>query len=127
MSGGIICILNVAPTVCTNPLRPKEHVVLMRSRGQYAGKGFKESDTASTVLASSIVKGLDNDCVVHDEFVRQLTEREYERLQGFPDDYTRIDWSGRAKLRNLRYKAIGNSMAVPVIRAIGAAISEVEG
>lgn len=45
--------------------------------------------------------------------VRRLTPRECERLQGFPDDWT-------------RYKAIGNSMAVPVMRWIGGRIAAVE-
>lgn len=81
--------------------------------------------------------------------VRRLTPRECERLQGFPDDYTRIPWkpyqswtkrqskglfeSFDAFLRKLpattedcpdgpRYKALGNSMAVPVMEWIGARI-----
>jgi len=54
--------------------------------------------------------------------VRRLTPRECERLQGFPDDYTLIPWRGRSKADcpdGPRYKAIGNSMAVPVVRWIG--------
>lgn len=54
--------------------------------------------------------------------VRRLTPRECERLQGFPDDWTLIDWKGKG-LENCpdapRYKALGNSMAVPVMRWIG--------
>tara|TARA_B100000686_G_C16085068_1_gene615798 strand:+ start:58 stop:216 length:159 start_codon:yes stop_codon:yes gene_type:complete len=44
---------------------------------------------------------------------------ECERLQGFPDDYTLIEWKGKPASDTQRYKAIGNSMAVPVIRWIG--------
>lgn len=54
--------------------------------------------------------------------VRRLTPRECERLQGMPDDHTRIPWRGKAAEDcpdGPRYKAIGNSMAVPVIRWIG--------
>jgi len=54
--------------------------------------------------------------------VRRLTPRECERLQGFPDDYTRIEWQGKpAQLcpDSLRYQSLGNSMAVPVMRWIG--------
>ena len=47
--------------------------------------------------------------------VRRLTPRECERLQGFPDDWTAIPGAKDAP----RYKAIGNSMAVPVMRWIG--------
>jgi DNA (cytosine-5)-methyltransferase 1 len=48
--------------------------------------------------------------------VRRLTPRECERLQGFPDDYTRIN---DKTADGPRYKALGNSMAVPVIRWLG--------
>jgi DNA (cytosine-5)-methyltransferase 1 len=51
--------------------------------------------------------------------VRRLTPKECERLQGFPDDYTNIP---NAKDTN-RYKALGNSMAVPVMRWIGERIN----
>jgi DNA (cytosine-5)-methyltransferase 1 len=52
--------------------------------------------------------------------VRRLTPRECERLQGFPDDYTLIPYRGRLAADGPRYKALGNSMAVPVMRWIGA-------
>lgn len=51
--------------------------------------------------------------------VRRLTPRECERLQGFPDDWTLIEWNGKPAPDGRRYKAIGNSMAVPVMRWIG--------
>jgi DNA (cytosine-5)-methyltransferase 1 len=60
--------------------------------------------------------------------VRRLTPRECERLQGFPDDYTAIPWRGKPASEcpdGPRYKAIGNSMAVPVMRWIGKRIAEV--
>ena len=51
--------------------------------------------------------------------VRRLTPRECERLQGFPDDWTLIDYRGKPACDCPRYKAIGNSFAVPVVRWIG--------
>ena len=54
--------------------------------------------------------------------VRRLTARECERLQGFPDDWTKIEWGGKSKEQcpeGPRYKAIGNSWAVPVVRWLG--------
>jgi len=51
--------------------------------------------------------------------VRRLTPRECERLQGFPDDYTLIPYRGKPAVDGPRYKALGNSMAVPVMRWIG--------
>ena len=66
-----------------------------------------------------------------DEYeVRRLTPRECERLMGFPDDWTLIPWKGKPASEcpdGPRYKAIGNSMAVPVVRWIGRRIDMVEG
>lgn len=60
--------------------------------------------------------------------VRRLTPREYERLQGFPDDYTDIPYRNKEHAPDgPRYKALGNSMAVPVMRWIGERIRMVEG
>jgi len=58
--------------------------------------------------------------------VRRLTPRECERLQGFEDDYTLITWKGRPARDGPRYRALGNSMAVPVMRWIGQRIAMVE-
>ena len=52
--------------------------------------------------------------------VRRLTPTECERLQGFPDGYTNIPWRKAIDSPDgPRYKALGNSMAVPVMRWIG--------
>jgi DNA (cytosine-5)-methyltransferase 1 len=58
--------------------------------------------------------------------VRRLTPMECERLQGFPDGYTAITFKGRPASDGPRYKAIGNSMAVPVMRWIGQRIAMVD-
>ena len=59
--------------------------------------------------------------------VRRLTPVECERLQGFPDDYTNIPWRGKPESPDsLRYKAMGNSMAVPCMKWIGERIEMVE-
>ena len=59
--------------------------------------------------------------------LRRLIPVECERLQGFPDYHTRIPWRGKPAADcpdSLRYKAIGNSMAVPVMRWIGRKIKQ---
>jgi site-specific DNA-cytosine methylase len=59
--------------------------------------------------------------------VRRLTPRECERLQGFPDDYTAIPWRNKPANEcpdGPRYKALGNSWAVPVVRWIGSRIAD---
>lgn len=58
--------------------------------------------------------------------VRRFTPRECERLQGFPDDYTRIPGRGQPAADGPRYRALGNSMAVPVIRWIGGQIDRID-
>lgn len=58
--------------------------------------------------------------------VRRLTPRECERLQGFPDDYTLIPYRGKPAADGPRYRSLGNSMAVPVMRWIGARIMAVD-
>ena len=67
--------------------------------------------------------------VSYDMKVRRLTPTECERLQGFPDNYTQIAWRNKAAEDcpdGPRYKAMGNSMAVPVMRWIGERIQKVE-
>ena len=54
--------------------------------------------------------------------IRRSTPRECERLQGMPEDYTLIPWRGKPASEcpdGPRYKAIGNSKAVTVVRWIG--------
>lgn len=61
--------------------------------------------------------------------VRRLTPRECERLQGLPDDWTRVPYRGRPAEEcpdGPRYRAVGNSMAVPVMRWIGGRIAMAE-
>jgi DNA (cytosine-5)-methyltransferase 1 len=58
--------------------------------------------------------------------VRRLTPVECERLQGFPDGYTDIRPRGKDTPDGPRYKALGNSMAVPVMRWIGERVNLVD-
>ena len=73
-------------------------------------------------------------CMTHSEdssgrFVRRLTPTECERLMGFPDGWTKIEWRKR-KTDDCpdapRYKALGNSMGVNVMRWIGIRIAKVD-
>ena len=58
--------------------------------------------------------------------VRRLTPRECERLQGLPDDWTLVPYRGKPASDAPRYKAIGNGMAMPVLRWIGERIAIVD-
>ena len=64
--------------------------------------------------------------VAHQMAVRRLTPKECERLQGFPDDYTKIPYRNKQADQcpdSPRYKALGNSWAVPVVKWIGERIA----
>lgn len=61
--------------------------------------------------------------VAHGAQVRRLTPTECERLQGFPDGYTLIPFGGKPSTDGQRFKALGNSMAVPCMAWIGARIA----
>lgn len=61
--------------------------------------------------------------------VRRLMPIECERLQGFPDNWTRIEWKGKPEEEcpdTKRYQCCGNSMAVPVMQWIGEGIQMIE-
>ena len=67
--------------------------------------------------------------VMHSMAIRRLTPKECERLQGFPDDWTKIPYRNKPADQcpdGPRYKACGNSMAVPVMRWIGERINLIE-
>ncbi|EKB5319639.1 Dam family site-specific DNA-(adenine-N6)-methyltransferase [Salmonella enterica] len=84
------------------------------------GKGYQE-DVAFTQDSRASA-----DVVQFGMQVRRLTPVECERLQGFPDNHTLISWRGKVAADcpdGPRYKAIGNSMAVPVMRWIGERIA----
>ena len=81
-------------------------------------------DIPGALSAQSGVK--QQDYVIDGVWVRRLTPRECERLQGFPDDATLIPRkNGKLAADGPRYKALGNSMAVPVMRWLGEQIERV--
>ncbi|MCU1226188.1 MAG: (cytosine-5-)-methyltransferase [Edaphobacter sp.] len=86
--------------------------------------------TASTDVAVTLQRGGEGgrvDGVMTPQMaVRRLTPRECERLQEFPDDYTLVEYRGKLAADGPRYKALGNSMAVPVMHWIGKRIAAVD-
>ena len=82
---------------------------------------------AGQTMSSLVAKG--PHAVQHTMAIRRLTPKECERLQGFPDDWTKIPYRNKPADQcpdGPRYKACGNSMAVPVMRWIGQRIEYVE-
>lgn len=80
------------------------------------GSGYDDTGVCFTQTSA------DRHAMATQTAVRRLTPVECERLQGFPDNWTQIPWGNRPADEcpdGHRYKALGNSMAVPVMRWIG--------
>jgi DNA (cytosine-5)-methyltransferase 1 len=87
------------------------------------GRGWNADGTAYTIDTQG------NQGVASTSTVRRLTPVECERLQGFPDNFTAIPWRKKDADQcpdGPRYKALGNSMAVPVMRWIGERINLID-
>jgi len=84
------------------------------------GKGYQEG-IAYTLEARNKVQA-----VASQWAVRRLTPTECERLQGFPDGYTQVPHRNKPAADGPRYKALGNSMAVNVMRVLGERIAMVD-
>lgn len=88
------------------------------------GIGFAEEQSPTLTSASSGTNL--TPAIMQGVSVRRLMPVECERLQGFPDNHTLISWRGKEATEcpdGPRYRAIGNSMAVPVMRWIGERIA----
>lgn len=92
-------------------------------RGREGGAQFEGPHDTANIRAAP---GGSSRSYVATSAVRRLTPRECERLQGFPDDYTLVPHRGKPMADGPRYKALGNSMAVPVMRWIGERIAAVD-
>lgn len=118
--GGAITQCVYLPVDIRNAIRQSDNDV--------TGKGWGDvGDPMYTLTAGRKIPGVCYEQGVY--VVRRLTPRECERLQGFPDDWTLIPWRGKSAADcpdSHRYKAVGNSMAVPVMWYIGRRIQIVE-
>ena len=97
---------------------PLAHAFKIRGGSGNGGKGYLGQDEQAFTLST-----LQDQQIFQQMAVRRLTPVECERLQGFPNNYTNI----KEKCPDgPRYKALGNSMAVPVMKWIGTRIQMVE-
>ena len=97
------------------------HTFKIRGGGGDGGKGYLGSDEKTFTISTTQDQQLFANMAV-----RRLTPIECERLQGFPDDYTNIPWRKKPESPDgPRYKAMGNSMAVPCMKWIGQRITEI--
>ena len=93
---------------------PEKHDAVNR-QGVGVGQPGDPAHTVTTACVHGVADAM---------AVRRLTPTECERLQGFPDGYTDIQPNGKQTPDGPRYKALGNSMAVPVMRWIGERIND---
>ena len=101
---------------------PINTMVALRHNALGEGTGFGIGEPGDP--AYTMTKGHSH-AVYHDMAVRRLTPVECERLQGFPDNYTNIPWRKADQSPDgPRYKALGNSWAVPNVRWIGRRIND---
>jgi DNA-cytosine methyltransferase len=99
------------------------HTFKIRSGCDGGGKGYLGQDEAAFTLDTTQSQNL-----MHQTAIRRLTPIECERLQGFPDNYTQIPYRNKPPHQcpdGPRYKVLGNSMAVPVLKWIGERIDQI--
>ena len=110
-----------APTLTAHDAKSASYVSVpstlqIRSGKAGGGKGALVAEDMSATLTCGVQQTL----FPGNGTVRRLTPMECERLQGFPDGWTDIPWRGKDHAPDSpRYKALGNSMAVPVMQWIG--------
>lgn len=124
-AGGIAYERELSPTLKT------EHNPAVLTSGRllfaFAAKNAASAGLSVSRDTSPTLSTTKQPAVSGDGTVRRLTPVECERLQGFPDGWTDVPYRGREHAPDSpRYKALGNSMAVPVMRWIGRRIQQVE-
>ena len=91
---------------------------------------FKSYDSGGEAGAPAFTLRTDHPCAIATEgkrqTVRRITPVEAERLQGFPDGWTDIEYNGRPAPDTARYRALGNSMTVNVMRWLAERILEAD-
>ncbi|EBQ2137398.1 Dam family site-specific DNA-(adenine-N6)-methyltransferase [Salmonella enterica] len=110
-----------------NAIITEPYTISIRGREEGSTVEVRNDGTANALLTPNGGRaGMGVGAVGWGMQVRRLTPVECERLQGFPDNHTLISWRGKDAADcpdGQRYKAIGNSMAVPVMRWIGERIA----
>ncbi len=89
----------------------------------YPSNGSSDKDQQAMLARSRGPQLWEGEVREFDYVLRRVTPVECERLQGFPDNWTNVEFKGRPASDTARYRAIGNSMAVPVMRWIGERIA----
>lgn len=116
---------NPKPGAPCHPLAHGEDAPAIAFAQNQAGE-VRWGEVFNTLNTNSNASGRNTPMLKIGLAVRRLTPRECERLMGYPDDYTLIQYRGKPAADGPRYAALGNSMAVPVMRWIGARINTID-
>lgn len=106
-----------------HPIAAKGHPPSVAFRTAGDGCAYEEGDTTAPLTTATDPSA---NVVATQWAVRRLTPTECERLQGFPDNYSLVPFRGKPMADGPRYKMLGNSMAVPVMRWIGERIQAMD-
>jgi DNA (cytosine-5)-methyltransferase 1 len=113
-------------TTTPEPSKNQGGIAIVQSMATHEVAGTMLSRQSSGGFSNSIDHAAAGYMAVTSAYaVRRLTPTECERLQGFPDGHTAIPYRGKPAADGPRYKACGNSMAVPVMRWIGERIEKI--
>ena len=124
------CSIDVAPTLRAGSNGQVQAVaiagnIIGRTDGNGGnGNGYDDSGACYTLTTN------DRHAVGYKDVVRKLMPLESERLQGFPDNFTKIPYRNKSAddcPNGVRYKALGNSMAVNVMAWIGRMVQAAQG
>ena len=122
-SGGIVHALTTNSDPNSHVVAIQERAVAFDMRGREGGAQFEGPHETANIRSAS--GGSSRSYVAQQWAVRRLTPLECERLQGFPDGYTAATLGGKTQADGVRYKQLGNSMAVNCMRWIGERIDAV--
>ena len=111
--------VDMSPTLTAHDAKSTSYVF----SGQNSAKAGLSLDKETCPTLSTTKKPQ----VMLGDLVRRLTPMEFERLQGFPDGWTDIPYRGKRHAPDsARYRALGNSMAVPVMMWLGQAVEQAD-
>lgn len=121
---------DVSPPLTADADKGDQDSLVFQERGRDGGRNLEVDKEVAFALTSPRGGGRaqERNILTPTAAVRRLTARECERIQGFPDDFTRIPWNGKPAEQcpdGPRYRAIGNSMATNMMRWIGLRIAAV--
>lgn len=119
---GEVRVGDVANTLNTNSNPSGRNAPLIAFRCKSIG-GYKQDNKSKSLMRCDDVTT--DDLITENYRVRRLTPLECERLQGFPDGWTEYGYDNKPISDSARYKALGNSVAIPCVEFLMSRIKEI--